>query len=338
MTTRISALRRATAALAVAAAAVTGLVACSSSDDSSISYQAMPGMPLVIELADALGYYEGDITLNYKGTVSGGPESAQNVAAGSVDLGQVYNGAITKIASEGVPIKAVVAGYGFNEHVDSLIVTRKGSGINGARDLIGKKVAVNTLGASYEAFTDTWLRSEGLTDEEIKQVTLVPLPPINSPAAVEKGEVDAAGISSSILKNLPNPEAFETVLSYSKYYGSRTDGSLVVSERTVKERPDQLRALVSGAGRAFDWARENGPEATKAKLTEYLTEKGHKELVNGLGFWSGSFGVDTPGGRLTDTDFSQWNQWLIADKQVSGDIKAPDEVYTNEFNTVGADS
>jgi len=39
---------------------------------------------------------------------------------------------------------------------------------------------MNTLGANAEAVLDTFLAKGGLTQDQIKQVTLVPLPPLNT--------------------------------------------------------------------------------------------------------------------------------------------------------------
>ena len=70
------------------------------------------------------------------------------------------------------------------------------SDIKTAKDLIGKKIAVNTLGANSEAVLDTWFEQEGLTKAEQDQITLVVLPPLDTPVALEKGQVDAAVLMS----------------------------------------------------------------------------------------------------------------------------------------------
>src|SRR5690606_30841315 len=92
-------------------------------------------------------------------------------------------------------IKAVFPFYGSNAETHSRIVVLEDSPITSAKDLVGKKVAVNTLGANSEAVLDTWFDQEGLSEAEQDQITLVPLPPLNTPEALGNGKVDAASVS-----------------------------------------------------------------------------------------------------------------------------------------------
>ena len=48
------------------------------------------------------------------------------------------------------------------------------------RTLIGKKVGMNTMGAHAEIVLREYLKQNGLTDEEIEQVTMVVIPPVNA--------------------------------------------------------------------------------------------------------------------------------------------------------------
>ena len=125
--------------------------------------------------------------------MQGGPESLQALATGQIDISAAaFFGASAKLIASGMTIKAVVATYGSNAKVSSSVVTLEDSDVDSAEDLIGKKVAVNTLGANAEAVLDTYLKSEGLSQDEINEVTLVPLPALNSEAALREGQVDAA--------------------------------------------------------------------------------------------------------------------------------------------------
>ena len=161
----------AAAAVLLVAGSVTG---CSASgadgETTTIRYQTNAGLVDLPELADALGYFEGSgIKLDRVGDVQGGPESLRAVATDQVDYGGAFNGAIAKLASTGAPITAVISYYGSDDEVNSSLLVEKGSGIDSADDLIGKKVAVNTLGANAEAVLDTYLEEEGLCQDEIER-------------------------------------------------------------------------------------------------------------------------------------------------------------------------
>ncbi|WP_271596868.1 ABC transporter substrate-binding protein [Bradyrhizobium sp. CCBAU 45384] len=75
------------------------------------------------------------------------------------------------------PIKAVVGYYGSDANTYQGYYVRDNSPIKTARDLIGKKVAVNTLGAHPEFVLREYLARNGLSASEAKQVTLFAVPP-----------------------------------------------------------------------------------------------------------------------------------------------------------------
>lgn len=111
---------------------------------------------LPLELADALGYLE-DIELDNVGPDEGGPKAIQLVGTRKVDLAHPFNSAIVSAVAAGVKVKAVVGYLGTNEVQRNGFYALPGSGIKSARDLIGKKVGLNALGAAYEAFLDEYL-------------------------------------------------------------------------------------------------------------------------------------------------------------------------------------
>ena len=69
------------------------------------------------ELAADLGYFD-DVTLQWVGDTTSGPQDIQSAATGQTEFGGAFNGAIVKLAAGGAPITAVV-GYVLLE-IDSL--------------------------------------------------------------------------------------------------------------------------------------------------------------------------------------------------------------------------
>src|SRR5689334_10073754 len=133
-----------------------GLTGCAASEAAAgkgtdtIRYQGYQGSVNLPELAAALGDLKG-VKLKYVGTVQGGPQSIQALVSNQVDYGAAFNGAIAQIASTGAPITSVISYYGSSGDVTAGILVKANSDITSAKDLIGKKVAVNTLGANAEA-------------------------------------------------------------------------------------------------------------------------------------------------------------------------------------------
>src|SRR4051812_7229943 len=176
----VLAARRAGAVLAAAA-----LAGCGSSSGSAggkevteLRYQGSVGTVTLPELAENLGYL-GNVKLKWIGNTISGPQDIQAATTGDTDFGGAFNGAIVKLAAAKAPIKAVIGYYGSNEQTFNGFYVLNESPIRTARDLIGKKIGMNTLGAHHEAVLKTYLTRNGLTDAEIKEVEPVVVPPVN---------------------------------------------------------------------------------------------------------------------------------------------------------------
>src|SRR4051794_34651487 len=80
-----------------------------------IRYQGSAGVVMQSELAEDLGYL-APLKLKYVGSTYSGPQDIQTVATGDADIGQAFNGAIIKLISAGVPVRAVVGSYGVDHN------------------------------------------------------------------------------------------------------------------------------------------------------------------------------------------------------------------------------
>src|ERR1700760_4762834 len=114
-------------------------------EKTEIRYQGWAGQVTFIELADDLGYL-APLKLKWIGNTISGPQDIQTVVTGDIDIGGAFYGAIIKLIVAKAPIKAVVGYYGSDDSTYNGYYVKEDSPIRIARDLIGKKVAVNTLG------------------------------------------------------------------------------------------------------------------------------------------------------------------------------------------------
>ena len=320
-------------ALILVAAAVAGCAANGADGEvTTIRYQTNAGLVDLPELADALGYFEGTgIKLDRVGDVQGGPESLRAVATDQVDYGGAFNGAIAKLASTGAPITAVISYYGSSDDVSSSLLVKEDGGIDSARDLIGKKVAVNTLGANAEAVLDTYLTDEGLSADEIEQVTLVPLPGINSEAALREGQVDAAYLFGSLKEVALDHGGIKSLVNDIDLVGPYNAGSYVLSDKFIKQNPDTTKKFVGAIAKALDYAQTHPVEETREVMKKYLADHGRADYADALDLWLGT-GVPARGGVIGDEDFTLWLDWLEAEGEVDPGSIEPSEIYTNEFN------
>ena len=118
-------------------------------EKTEIRYQGWAGQVTFTELAEDLGYL-APLKLKWVGNTISGPQDIQTVVTGDIDIGGAFYGAILKLIAAKAPIKAVVGYYGSDDNTYSGYYVKEDSPIKTARDLIGKKVAVNTLGAHHE--------------------------------------------------------------------------------------------------------------------------------------------------------------------------------------------
>ncbi|MEV7430815.1 ABC transporter substrate-binding protein [Nocardioides sp. NPDC092400] len=299
---------------------------------TTIRYQSGAGSLDPLELADALGYLDG-LTLDKVGDVQGGPESLQALATGQIDISaSAFYGATAKLVASGVPIKAVVSTYGSNDEVSASVVTLEDSGVREAEDLVGRKVAVNTLGANAEAVLDTYLQSEGLSQDQIDQVTLVPLPALNSEAALREGQVDAAYMSRGALDNAKKNGGIRVLAEDVDFVGPYNGGGFHLTERFIQQNPTTTRTLVAGVARANEYIATHSREEVLDVIGEYQTKHGREDYLEPLQIWPGTNGVATEGGVIRDQDVTIWLDWLESEGEVdTGDI-TPEDVFTNEFN------
>ena len=325
--TRLVALA-AVAASTAALASGCGASAGASSDGTTIRYQMTPGLVSPLELADALGYLPG-IKLKNIGMVAGGPQALQALATGQVDIAGAYVGAAANQIANGTPIKAVIAYYGSNAKSYSEIAVKAGSSIRTAKDLIGKKVAMNTLGAQAEALLDLWLQKNGLSDDEIKKVTLVPIAGIGGEEALAKGQVDAAFLGFAQLAQA-RAEHFRTLFRDIDVWGPFNGGSYEMTNAFLKAHPDAVTTVVTGVGKAIEYSKSHTPQQVLGVYDKWLEAHDQKATVAADAGYT-SIGVASKCGVLSDADYTKWTDWLHLKGFIKGDLDAS-SLYTNQYN------
>ena len=160
----------------------------------TLRYQGWTDQVTLPELAQDLGYFKGKVKLNWVGNTISGPQDIQSAATGQTDFGGAFAGAVAKLEVAGAPIKAVINYYGYDKKTFTGYYVLNNSPIHSARDLIGKKVGVNTLGGQNEADIHDYLRQQGLSEADVKKVQLVELPPPNTEDALRHDQIDVAAL------------------------------------------------------------------------------------------------------------------------------------------------
>ncbi len=119
--------------------------------DVTIRYLASQGGLSAHELAAELGYFDDTgITLENVGYAQGGPASLVALAGGSVELGSAATAAVLNSIAAGNDFVAAYPSNGINDEVQSVFYVLEDSPIKSVEDIVGKTVAVNTLGAHLD--------------------------------------------------------------------------------------------------------------------------------------------------------------------------------------------
>jgi ABC-type nitrate/sulfonate/bicarbonate transport system substrate-binding protein len=331
---RIAALGAALLATVALASGCGGSSSATNSDGTTtVRYQSSQGTVDLLQLADALGYLEG-VKLKKVGDVTGGPESLKALASKQIDIGaSAFYGAVAQLAATGVPIKAVVSTYGSNADISSVVATPTGSGIETARDLVGKKVAVNTLGANAEAVLDTWFTQQGLSADDIKKVTLVPLPPLNTAQALKQHQVDAAYIGLGQLKAANAAVPLTTIAKDTDIVGNYNGGGFTLREDFIAQHHAVAETLATGVGKAVDYIASHDREQVLQVYEKWLTDHGYQSYIDAVETnWAGKTGVSSPHGTISDKDIQLWLDWLDSRGDVDADKVKPSDIYTNDLN------
>ena len=202
------------------------------------------------ELEKATGY-----KINWR-MFGGGGDVIRAMASGDVQIGEAGSSPITAAASQGQDIRLF---WILDDIADAeALVVRNGSGINGPKDLKGKKVATPFVSTShYQLMVD--MKLEGV---DPKTVNVMNMRPPEIAAAWERGDIDAAFIWDPVLSKIKtNGKVIATSGTIGKK-GYPTFDGLVVSAEWAAKNEAFMVALVKALAKADADYRANAAKWT----------------------------------------------------------------------------
>ncbi|MFF1409944.1 ABC transporter substrate-binding protein [Streptomyces sp. NPDC058289] len=320
-------------AAAVSCGTATATGGSSGEQITSLKYQGAVGAVTLPELAAELGYL-GNVTLDWVGNTISGPQDIQSAATGQTHFGSAFNGAVIKLASTKAPIKAVISSYGSDQYSYGGYYVLEDSRIRSARDLVGKKVGMNTLGAHYQALLDIYLSRGGLSKEDAAKVEPLVVPPVNTEQSLRQKQIEVGVLTGVLRDKALAAGGIRPLFTDVELLGPFSAGTYIMTERFIKQNPDTVRTFVTGVAKAIEWSRTTPREEVVARMTEIVKKRGRNEDTSTLQYWR-SYGVAEAGGRIADKEFQLWLDWLGDRGEIKkGQLKAAD-LYTNEFNGHG---
>ena len=247
--------------LVLAAAVLFGLVAPSKAQDLVIAVSGT-ALSLPIIVADKQGYFAAE----------GIRVRLQECVGGHRCMKLLFDGQAQLATAADLPVMfnsfersdyAVIATF-VSSGRDLKLVTRKSAGITSAKQLEGKRVGT-VKGASSQYFLDSNLI---FNDVDAKKVTVMPLQPEQTVAALERKEVDALAIwepyAYRAMKALGNDGV---VLPSTRIYTQTFN--LIATRRMIAEREGDLVKVLRAVERAQLLIREQ-PKQAQAILLAWL--------------------------------------------------------------------
>lgn len=265
---------------------------------------------------------------------SGGTISIQSLLANNVDYASsAWPAWINAIASGG-KIKAVTTGMTTSKNYPGNgLVVLQNSTIRSVKELAGKKIAVNVLGASADYEIRQYLRQNGLS---IDLVELVVVPSAQIEQVLRSGQVDVAawtmggGLEYEIamhqggLRELPGTRRYDI-------RGQTITMGSGFREDFINKHPDTVSHFVSVVEKSkriiWDEFQKDPERVKKAYAAISEAKGGNSHLAN---YYRPTFSPDYP--FPTDKDIQWWIDILTSEGKLKRGQISPSAVYTNNYN------
>lgn len=279
------------------------------------------------ELAQELGYFDGTgVVLEKIGYAGGGPESLFALASGSADIGSAATAAVLNSIAGGNDFVAAYPSNGINDQVQSIFYVLDGSPIRTVRDIAGKTIAVNTLGAHLDYTVREALHAAGLP-ESAARLVVVPGPQLEQVLRAGQVDVSAFGYWQTTFEGAARKAGgLRAIFDDTDVLGEIAGGFVVLRRDWINAHPDAARAFVEASARALDFAREN-PDKTREILARVLKARGENPDI--AQYFAG-YGV-RPGGRAVERDIQFWIDVLVREgKLKDGQLTAANILFEPE--------
>jgi NitT/TauT family transport system substrate-binding protein len=191
--------------------------------------------------------------------MAGGATIIPAIVGGSLDFGISNYVSVIVANGQGLKIKAFSdSAYGSKASPPFAIITKKDSPIKTAKDLNGKKVAVNTRNGIVHVGVQEWIERNG---GDPKTVQYVELPFPQMPPAITNGSVDAAAPTEPFVTVSTSQDA--QVLSY--YLTDLRDNCAIAgfisTDDWITKNRDAAAAFHRANTKGMEWVAKNDKTA-----------------------------------------------------------------------------
>ncbi|WP_369274682.1 ABC transporter substrate-binding protein [Streptomyces sp. R11] len=254
--------------------------ACGSSDDGSSDAGASSGGVTtvklgVIPIVDVAPLYLGQqkglfekhgLKLEFT-TAQGGAAIVPGVASGQFQFGFSNVTSLMVAQTNGVPVKAVangIASTGVRGKDFNGLMVKKDSPVNSAKELEGKKVAINTLKNINETAVRQAVREAGGDPDK---VNLVEMPFDQMPAALDQGQIDAACVVEPATATIRSQGGREIASPLIDVAPELTVAMYFTSTQYAQQNPDVVKRFQDATAESLAYAEAHPDEARQIVTT-----------------------------------------------------------------------
>ncbi len=169
--------------------------------------------------------------------------------------------------ANGLPVKAVAPAAGFPTDLKKSqiqLVAPQGSALKSAKDVEGKKVAVDTLYQLPHLSLIQGLTSQGI---DAAKVTFVEIPYPSMIDAMKQGKVDAADLGDPFLSQALAGGGVSLLSNGTGFDPGVTQVIWIASEKYIAENPAVVKAFAGAVTRGNEYAKAHPDEVRKVVPT-----------------------------------------------------------------------
>lgn len=199
-------------------------------------------------------------------SLANGAATAAAVAGHALEIGNGNTISFATAHERGIPFLLVAPSGAYNSKTPTgALVVRRDSPVRGARDLVGKTVAVPSLRGVGELAVWGWLEKNGVAKD---QASFVELGYPQMGPGLEAGRIDAAMPEEPALSNLLAGDVRILATAYDSIGPLWIEGGYFAISDYIAANPDVIIRFADAIAETDAWANAN-PDATMAILTKY---------------------------------------------------------------------
>ena len=239
-------------------------------------------------LAKDLGYFKEEGLEVEIVSFEGGVGSLRNLMAGGVDLALTSGDPPIFARVQSAPIKMI---YSTSARLEAVMTVQ--GGIKEVKDLKGKKIGIQEPNGFADIFSRRLLGRVGIKPEEVQFITTSTAGRV---PALLTGQVDTGvmHVEQAIRAIKRNPN-LRNLVNFWEIFPDAFYNVIVVQEKTIKEKPQQIEAFIRAVMKAnrYIYKNKKGTLDAAVEFTGYTHEElepAYDQLVKGR-VWSVNDGM-----------------------------------------------